>query len=85
MPNHVFDLLNSLFIVPRHTVSDIVNREVVSFRAKFLNKRLVSFYADITIQESDDVGHELHVYILNLARQRPNKGKQIIRYLILYY
>ena len=41
--NHVFDLVNPAFIVPRHTLIDIINREIVPFKAKLLNKRLVFF------------------------------------------
>jgi len=43
IPNHVFDLVNPAFIVSRHTLSDIINREIVPFKAKLLNKRLVLF------------------------------------------
>jgi len=45
--NHHIDFVSSIFIVPRHTLIDIINREVVPFKAKFRNKRLVSFYVDI--------------------------------------
>ncbi len=48
IPNHVFYLDNPAFIVPRHTLIDIINREIVPFKAKSLNKRLVLFYAHIT-------------------------------------
>ena len=58
-----------------YTLIDIINREVVHFKAKVLNKRLVSFYADITTQGNDNGGHELPVQIFNLARQIPKKGK----------
>ena len=75
IPNHVFDLVNPTFIVPRHTLIDIINREIVPFKAKLLNKRLVLFYADITTQDNDNVGHELASQIFNLARKRPKKGK----------
>ena len=44
IPNHVFDLINPSIIVPRHTLIDIINREIVPFKAKLLNKRLVLFY-----------------------------------------
>ena len=74
IPNHVFDLVNSAFIVPRHTLIDIVNREIVPFKAKLLKKRLVLFYSDITTQDDDNVGHELPSRILNLARKRPKIG-----------
>jgi hypothetical protein len=70
IPNRVFDLVNPAFIVPRHTLIDIINREIVSFKAKLFSKRLVLFYADITTQDNDNVGHEF-----NLARKRPKKGK----------
>ena len=39
IPNHVFHLVNPAFIVPRHTLIDITNREVVPFKPKLLNKR----------------------------------------------
>ena len=59
IPNHVFDLVNPSFIVPRHTLIDIKNREIVPFKAKLLNnKRLVIVYADITTQDNDNAGHE---------------------------
>jgi len=74
IPNHVFDLVNP-FIAARHALIDIINREIVLFKAKFLNKRLVFLNADITTQDNDNVGHELTSQILNLARKRPNKGK----------
>ena len=46
IPNHVLDLVNPAFIiVPRRTLIDIINREIVPFKAKLLNKRLVLFYA----------------------------------------
>jgi len=77
IPNHVYNLVNPAFIVPRHTLIDIINREIVPFKAKLLNKRLVLFYADITTQDYDNVGHELPFQILNLARKRPKKGKCI--------
>ena len=77
IPNHVYNLVNPAFIVPRHTLIDIINREIVPFKAKLLNKRLVLFYADITTQDNDNVGHELPFQILNLARKRPKKGKFI--------
>jgi len=79
IPNHVFNLINHVFMVPRHTLIDIVNREGVSFKAKFLHKRLVLFYADITTQDNDNVGHELPVQILNLARKR---RKRLVSYYI---
>ena len=85
IPNHVFDLVNPAFIVPRHTLIDIINREIVPFKAKLLNKRLVLFYADITTQDNDNVGHELPSQILNLARKRPKKGKYFRKYLIVCY
>ncbi len=78
IPNHVFNLVNPAFTVPRHTLVDIINREIVPFKAKLLNKRLVVlFYADITTQDNDNVGHELPFQILNLARKRPQKGEFI--------
>ena len=83
--NHVFDLVNPAFIVPRHTLIDIINREILPFKAKLLNKRLVLFYADITTQDNDNVGHELPSQILNLAIKQPQKGKYFLIYLILYY
>ena len=67
--NHVFDLVNPLFMVPRHTIIDIINREVIPFIAKLLNNRLVSLYADITTQDNDNVGNELPIQILNLTRK----------------
>ena len=73
IPNHVFDLANPSFIVPRHTLIDIINREIVPFKVKLLNKRLVLFYIDITTQNNDNVGHELPYQILNSARKRPKK------------
>jgi hypothetical protein len=54
---------------------DVVNREVVPFKAKFLNmRRLVSLYDDIIDQGNDNGRHELHVQILYLAIKR-KKGK----------
>jgi hypothetical protein len=70
---HIFDLVNPVFIVPRHTLIDIVNREDVPFKAQFLNKRLVSFYDDITTQDTDNVGHDLPIHIITLARNDPKK------------
>ncbi len=58
--NHVFDLVDPAFIVPRHALIDIVNIEIVPFIAKLLSKRLVLCYAYITTQDNDKVGHELH-------------------------
>jgi hypothetical protein len=75
IPNRVLDLVNPTFIVPRHNLIDIINREIVPFKAKLLNKQLVLFYADITTQDNDNVGHELPSQISNLARKRPQKGK----------
>ena len=63
-PNNVFDLDNPTFIVPRHTLIDIINNEIVSFKAKLLNKRIVLFYANITTQDNDNIGHELPFQIL---------------------
>ncbi len=57
--NHVYSLVNPAFIVPRHTLIDIINRENVPFKAKLLNKRSVLFHADITTKDDDNVGHEL--------------------------
>jgi hypothetical protein len=34
--NHVFDLVNPAFIVPRHALIDIINREIVPFKANCL-------------------------------------------------
>ena len=34
IPNRVFDLVNPAFIFPRHTLINIVNREIVPFKAK---------------------------------------------------
>jgi hypothetical protein len=73
IPNRVFDLVNPTFIVPRHTLIDIINIEIVPFKAKLLNKRLVIFYADITTQDNDNVGHELPSQIYNLARKRQKR------------
>ena len=39
IPNRGFDFVNPVFIFPRHTLIDILNREVVPFKAKFLNTR----------------------------------------------
>ena len=36
IPNHVFDLVNLALIVSRHTLIDIINREIVPFKAKSL-------------------------------------------------
>ena len=33
IPNHVFDLVNPAFIVPRRTFIDIKNREIIPFKA----------------------------------------------------
>ena len=59
IPDRVFDLVNPAFIVPRHTLIDTINREILLFKTKLLNKRLVLFYADITTQDNDNVGHKL--------------------------
>jgi hypothetical protein len=51
IPNRVLDLVNPTFSVPRHTLIDIINKEIVPFKAKLLNKRLVlygSLYGSIT-------------------------------------
>ena len=53
IPNHVFHLANPAFIFPRHILIDIINREIVPFKAKLLIKRLVLFHADITTQDND--------------------------------
>ena len=74
-PNHVFYLVNPVFIIPRHTLVDIINREVVPFKAKFINKRLVTFYVDITTQDGDNVGDDLPVQILILARKKKKRYK----------
>ena len=74
IPNHVFYLINPISIVPRHTLIDIVSREIVPFKAKFLKKRLVLFYVGITTHDNDNVGHELPIQILNLARNDPKKA-----------
>ena len=55
--------------VPRHILIDIINTEIVPFKAKLLIKRVVLFYADMTTQDNDNVGHELPSKILNLARK----------------
>ena len=34
--NHVFNLVNPAFIVPRHTLIDIINKLIVPFKAKLL-------------------------------------------------
>jgi hypothetical protein len=78
IPNHVFNHVNPAFIVPRHTLIDIINIELVLFKAKLLNKRLVLFYVDITTQDNDNVGHELPFQILSLARKRLKKRKFIL-------
>ena len=57
IPNHVADLVNPALIVPRHTLIKIINREIVPFKAKMLNKRSVLFHAHITTQDNDNVGH----------------------------
>ena len=74
IPIHLFDLVNPAFIVPRHTLINIINREIVPFKAKLFYKRLVLFYANKTTQDNDNVGHELPSQIFNLARKRPKKG-----------
>ncbi len=51
------DVVNPTFMFPRHTLIDIINREIVPFKAKLLNKRLVLFNADITTQDNDNIGH----------------------------
>ena len=33
IPNHAFDLVNPAFIVPRRTLIDIINRDIVPFKA----------------------------------------------------
>ena len=78
IPNHVFFLVNPAFVVPRHTLIDIINIEIVPFKAKLLNKRLVLFYVDITTQDNDNVGHELPSQKLNLARKRPKKANNSV-------
>jgi len=75
MASVVWNGSNPKFIVLRHTLIDIINREIVPFKAELLNKRLVLFYVDITTQDNDNVGHELSSQILNLAKKRPKKGK----------
>jgi len=59
IPNLVFHLVNSSFIIPRHTLIGIINREIVPFKAKLLNTRLVLFYVGITTKGNDNSGHEL--------------------------
>ena len=39
IPNHIFDLVNPVFIVRRHTLIDIINREIVRFKSKLINMR----------------------------------------------
>ena len=53
IPNRVFDLDSPTFIVPRHTSIDILNREMIPFKEKILNMRLVLFYDGITTIMSD--------------------------------
>jgi len=38
IPHYVCDLVNPPFIVPRHILIDITNRQIVPFKAKLLNK-----------------------------------------------
>jgi hypothetical protein len=35
IPNHILDLGNPVFNVPRHTLIDFVNREIAPFKANF--------------------------------------------------
>ena len=88
--NHGFYLIYPVFIVTRHTLIDITNKENVPFRAKHLSKRSIySFYARITTHDNDNVGHELHVQIFNLPKNKiKNKSMHILFCIInlyLYY
>ena len=73
IPNHVFYLVNPSFIVPRNTLIDTINKQIVPFKATLLNNRLVLVYVDIRTQDTDNVGHELPFQILYLAKKRPKK------------
>ena len=77
----IFFLVNPAFIVPRHSLIDIINKKVVPFKAKQLNKRLISFFADITMQDNNNVGHSLPSQILNLAKI---DRKKVISFTVVY-
>ena len=75
MPKTISEIEMPIFIVPRHSLIDIINKEVVPARAAEKNKRLIRFYADIVARDNDDEDHRLPKPLLDLARQRPKLGK----------
>ena len=75
MPKTVSEIKNPIFIVPRHSLIDIINKEVVPARAAQKKARLIRFYADMVARANDDEDHYLPRNLLEIARNRPKLGK----------
>ena len=78
MPQKVTDLKEPIFIVPRHTLINIINEELLPVKAKRAGKRLVKFYADIKGVDSDGREYSLPDGLLQAARDRSRLGKEAI-------
>ena len=81
MPKTISEVKQPIFIVPRHSLIDIINKQVVPARAAESKKRLIRFYAEIVARDNDDEDHRLPKALLDLARQRPKLGKLITQFL----
>ena len=82
MPKSIADLDNPCFVVPRHSLIDIINREMIPALAAKAQTRLIRFYADIVAQDNEDMDYVLPPSILDLARKRPRTGTPLYRTLV---
>ena len=78
MPKSVADLKNPAFIVPRHTLINIINEQLIPEMAKQAGKRLIKFYADISGIDSAGNEYILPLSLLQAARERPRTAKEYI-------
>ena len=74
MPQSLADLDNPCFVVPRHSLIDIINREMIPALAAKAQTRLIRFYAEIVTLDNEDMDYDLPPTILDLARKRPRTG-----------
>ena len=78
MPKTLANLDHPIIIAQRHTVINIINKEMIPARAKEAGKRLIKFYPEIKGVDSNGGEYPLPEGLLKAARDRPRLGTDYI-------
>ena len=84
-PKTLAELAHPMIIVQRHTLINIINKEMIPTRAKDANQRVIKFYPDIKGVDSTGGEYTLPEGLLRAARDRPREGHEyILPYYLIY-